>query len=185
MGRETAAPGRPARCFDPTSTPAQIGRLVAAATSPASGWLATVDAEALLDAYGIAVARTVLVRTPGEAEAAQLELGCTVVVKVAAAIHKSEVGGVRLGVTTPAAAADAVTAIRADLESPGLVETTEFLVQEQIESGQEMIVGVNHDQMLGPLVMVGLGASSSSCLGTSPSASHRSPTTTSTTCCSR
>ena len=34
---------------------------------------------------------------------------------------------------------------------------TEFLVQEQIESGQEMIVGVNHDPSLGPLVMVGLG----------------------------
>jgi len=61
------------------------------------------------------------VRThPGRGEAAQVELGCTVVVKVAAAIHKSDVGGVRLGVTTPAAAADAVRAIRADLESAGI-----------------------------------------------------------------
>ena len=121
------------------------------------GWLATVDAEALLDAYGIAVTRTVHVRTPAEAEAAQRKLGGKVAIKVAAAIHKSEVGGVRLGVTTPAAAADAVRDIRADLESSGLVETTEFLVQEQVESGLEMIVGVNRDQILGAVVMVGLG----------------------------
>jgi len=100
----------------------------------------------------------VRVRTPAEAEAAQVELGCTVAVKVAAAIHKSDVGGLRLGVTTPAAAAEAVLAIRADLELAGLSgAATEFLVQEQIESGQEMIVGVNHDPLLGSLVMVGLG----------------------------
>ena len=33
----------------------------------------------------------------------------------------------------------------------------EFLVQEQLESGQEMIVGFSRDPMLGPVVMVGLG----------------------------
>jgi len=46
-------------------------------------------------------------------------------------------------VTTPAAAADAVRAIRADLESAGIdAAASELLVQEQVESGQEMIVGV-------------------------------------------
>jgi acyl-CoA synthetase (NDP forming) len=61
-------------------------------------------------------------------------------------------------VTTPAAAADAVRAIRADLESAGIdAAASELLVQEQVESGQEMIVGVNHDPLLGSLVMVGLG----------------------------
>jgi acyl-CoA synthetase (NDP forming) len=122
------------------------------------GWLATTDAEVLLQAYGIAVPRSICVRTPGEAEAAQAKLGCPVVVKVAAAIHKSDVGGVRLGVTTPAAAAQAVRAVRADLRSAGLAELAgEILVQEQIDAGQEMIVGVNRDPLLGPLVVVGLG----------------------------
>ena len=41
-------------------------------------------------------------------------------VKIAAAIHKSDVGGVALGVTTPQAAADAVIAIRARLSEAGL-----------------------------------------------------------------
>jgi acyl-CoA synthetase (NDP forming) len=117
-----------------------------------------VDAEALLGAYGIAVPRSIAVRTPSEAEAAQAELGGTVVLKVAAAIHKSDVGGVKLGVTTPAEAAQAVRAIRADLGSAGLAELAgEIVVQEQVVAGQEMIVGVNRDALLGPLVVVGLG----------------------------
>lgn len=122
------------------------------------GWLGTADAEALLGAYGIPLPRSIRVRTHREAEAAQAELGGTVVVKVASAIHKSDVGGVRLGVATPAAAGDAVRAIRADLEAAGMADLAgEFLVQEQIGSGQEMIVGVNRDPLLGPLVLVGLG----------------------------
>ena len=122
------------------------------------GWLATADAEALIGAYGVVVPRSVHVRTPGEAEAAMAELGCPVVVKVAAAIHKTDVGGVRLGLTTPAAAAQAVRAIRADLGSAGMAELAgELLVQEQVGAGQEMIVGFNRDPLLGPLVVVGLG----------------------------
>jgi acyl-CoA synthetase (NDP forming) len=158
---------RAGRVLRPDVDAHRIGPLVAAAGRRASdGWLTAVDAQALLDQYGIAVARAVCVRTPGEAEAAQSELGCTVAVKVAAAIHKSDVGGLRLGVTTPAAAAEAVLAIRADLESAGLSgAATEFLVQEQIESGQEMIVGVNRDPLLGSLVMVGLGGTLVELLG--------------------
>ncbi len=122
------------------------------------GWLAPADAEALLGAYGIAVPRSVPVRTPDEAAAAQVELGCPVVVKLAAAIHKSDVGGVRLGVTTPAAAAEAVRSVRAGLRAAGMAELgAELLVQEQVEKGQEMIVGTTRDPLLGPLVVVGLG----------------------------
>jgi acyl-CoA synthetase (NDP forming) len=137
----------------------RVRRLVAdAGRNATDGWLDPLDAQSLLDAYGIAVPRAFRVRTPAEAEAAQAELGRTAVVKLAAAIHKSDVGGVRLGVSTPAAAADAVRTIRADLERAGLgAVVAELLVQEQIDSGQEMIVGVNRDRLLGPVVMVGLG----------------------------
>ncbi|MGA3215131.1 MAG: acetate--CoA ligase family protein [Acidimicrobiales bacterium] len=122
------------------------------------GWLAEADAEALLGAYGIAVARARRVQSATEAATAQAELGGKVVVKVAAAIHKSDVGGVRVGLATPAAAAEAVREIRSDLESAGMKGVgDEFLVQEQLESGQEMIVGFSRDPMLGPVVMVGLG----------------------------
>jgi acyl-CoA synthetase (NDP forming) len=140
--------------------------LVQARRRARDGWLDTMDAEALLGAYGIAVPRSVLVRSPGEAEAAQAELGCTVVVKVAAPVHKSEVGGVRLGVTTPAGAANAVRAIRADMGSAGMLGLAdEIMVQEQIGGGLEMIVGANRDPLLGPLVVVGLGGTLVELLG--------------------
>ena len=112
----------------------------------------------LLAAYGIPAARSRLARTPAEAAAAQAELGGPVVVKIAAAIHKSDVGGVALGITTPQAAANAVTAIRAALANAGLAgHAAEFLVQEQIRDGVEMIIGVTHDPAFGPLVLAVLG----------------------------
>jgi hypothetical protein len=88
------------------------------------------------------------------------------VVKIAAAIHKSDVGGVALGIDSPHAAAEAVTAIRAILTEAGIAEhAAEFLIQEQIRDGVEMIVGVTHDPAFGPLVLAGLGGTFVEVLG--------------------
>ena len=101
-----------------------------------------------------------------EAAAAQAELGGTVAVKIAAAIHKSDVGGVALGLDSPSAASEALVAIRRSLNDAGLAEHTgEFLVQEQVLDGVEMIVGVNHDPDFGPLVLAGLGGTMVELLG--------------------
>lgn len=133
---------------------------------PDGGWADAEAAGELLAAYGIATARSRLVRTPDEAAAAQAELGGPVVVKIAAAIHKSDVGGVALGLDSPQAAAGAVTAIRAALTEAGIAEyAAEFLVQEQIRDGMEMIVGVSHDPAFGPLVLAGLGGTTVEVLG--------------------
>jgi acyl-CoA synthetase (NDP forming) len=121
-------------------------------------WLDAATVDALLDACRIPAVRARLVSTPEEAAAAQVAFGCTVVVKAAAAIHKSDVGGVRTGVTTGAEAAAAVRAIRAALDEAGLPDAARtLLVQEQVEHGLEMIVGVNRDPLVGPLVLVGRG----------------------------
>jgi acetate---CoA ligase (ADP-forming) len=136
------------------------------ASQPGGGWASAEAADGLLAAYGIAAARSRLVRTPAQAAAAQAELGGPVAVKIAAAIHKSDVGGVALGISTPQAAADAVTAIRARLSEAGLAgQAAEFLVQEQIRDGVEMIVGVTHDPAFGPLVLAGLGGTMVEVLG--------------------
>lgn len=124
----------------------------------ADDWLDPATTSALLDVCGIPSVRSRLVSTPEEAEAAQVAFGGTVVVKAAAAIHKSDVGGVRTGVTTGAEAAAAVRAIRAALAGAGLPGAGHTLVvQEQIDSGLEMIVGVNRDPLVGPIVVVGRG----------------------------
>ncbi len=130
------------------------------------GWADAEAAGQLLAAYGIAAARSRLVRTPAEAAAAQAALGGLVAVKIAAAIHKSDVGGVALGIDSPQAAADAVTVIRATLTDAGIAEhAAEFLIQEQIRDGVEMIVGVTHDPAFGPLVLAGLGGTTVEVLG--------------------
>jgi len=153
----------------PPGIDARRGRALAdkvLASQPGGGWVSAGTAGQLLAAYGIPAARSRLVRTPAQAAAAQAELAGPVVVKIAAAIHKSDVGGVALGITSPQAAADAVTAIRASLAEAGLAgQAREFLVQEQISDGVEMIVGVTHDQAFGPLVLAGLGGTMVEVLG--------------------
>ena len=136
------------------------------ASQPGGGWADAKTAGELLAAYGIPAARSRLVRTPAQAAAAQAELGGPVVVKIAAAIHKSDVGGVAGGIDSPRAAAEAVTAIRAVLADADIAgHAAEFLVQEQIRGGVEMIVGVTHDPAFGPLVLAGLGGTSVEVLG--------------------
>ena len=121
-------------------------------------WLSSMDAEDLLAAYGVPLARSRAVRTPEEAAQAQEGIGAPVVVKVAAPIHKADVGGVSLGVATPQEAADAVTSIREALIGQGLEGHADvFLVQEMIGDGIEMMVGVTHDPSFGPTVLTGAG----------------------------
>ena len=150
--------------IDPGRGRAAISAMLA--SQPEGGWADAKTAGELLAAYGIAAARSRLVRTPAEAAAAQAEFGGPVVVKIAAAIHKSDVGGVALGIDSPHAAAEAVTAIRAILTEAGIAEhAAEFLIQEQIRDGVEMIVGVTHDPAFGPLVLAGLGGTFVEVLG--------------------
>jgi len=150
--------------IDPGAGRAVVGEVLAG--QPGGGWASAEAAAQLLAAYGIPAARSRVARTPAQAAAAQAELGGPVAVKIAAAIHKSDVGGVALGITTPQAAADAVTAIRARLSEAGLGgQAAEFLVQEQIRDGVEMIVGVTHDPAFGPLVLAGLGGTAVEVLG--------------------
>ncbi len=73
------------------------------------------------------------------------------------ASHKTEVGGVALGLRDAAAvraAAEAMTARLAAHDPRARVEG--FLVQEMVD-GLEMILGVREDPQFGPFMLVGLG----------------------------
>jgi acetate---CoA ligase (ADP-forming) len=80
-------------------------------------------------------------------------------VKSAAPVHKTELGGVRLGLSRPEQVADAVRQISGDLERADRTDIVEhgFLVQEMVGDGVEMVVGVSHDRMFGPILMAGMG----------------------------
>jgi acetate---CoA ligase (ADP-forming) len=123
-----------------------------------AAWLSNRDASDLLAAYGVPLAVAHLVDSPQAAAAVQRELSVPVAVKSAAAIHKADVGGVELGMDTPAAAAAAVERIERALRDHDLTEHVgSYLVQEMVGDGIEMVVGVTHDPSFGPLILAGAG----------------------------
>jgi acetate---CoA ligase (ADP-forming) subunit beta len=72
------------------------------------------------------------------------------------AIHKSDVGGVQLGLKTAENAAMALTNMKAKLACHG-IHPSAWLLEEMIPSGVELVIGGVMDPQFGPLVMVGLG----------------------------
>jgi succinyl-CoA synthetase beta subunit len=72
--------------------------------------------------------------------------------------HKTEVGGVRLGLASPREVADTAALMLARVRQarPDAV-IQGFLVQAMAATGKELLVGVVRDPQFGPLVMVGFG----------------------------
>jgi acetate---CoA ligase (ADP-forming) len=106
----------------------------------------------LLDAYGIRTARTRPARTAGAALAAAAEVGYPVVLKTGepGIAHKSEAGGVVLGIRDPAGLAAAYAGMAGRLGP-------RVLVCETAGPGTELALGIIHDPDLGPLVVAGAG----------------------------
>jgi acyl-CoA synthetase (NDP forming) len=112
----------------------------------------------LLAAFGIAVPRSVVVRDAGAAASVLASLESPLAVKVMSPdiLHKSDVGGVRVGLTSSEAVADAIGQM---LDAPGIANARVegFLIEEMAPAGQEIVVGGVRDPQFGPLVMAGLG----------------------------
>lgn len=144
-----------------TDTDTELARAVvdAALGDGDEAWLDAADTERVLRAFGIPTARTRAASTPQEAADAQRELGGPSAVKLAAPVHKTEIDGIRLHVASPEEAAAAVRDLQETLREDGNggVLGDGFLVQEMVEDGVEMAVGVSHDPTFGPVLMVGLG----------------------------
>ncbi|MFW2382361.1 MAG: GNAT family N-acetyltransferase [Acidimicrobiales bacterium] len=138
-----------------------VDRVLSGSEPGSKVWLSAADADALLSAFGVPLIKSAIVSTPTEAAAAFDSFGVgSVVIKIASPIHKKDVGGVELDITSSTGAADAVKRIRDSLVAGGLAEHAEsFIVQEMVEDGVEMMVGVTHDPMFGPLLVVGCGGS--------------------------
>jgi acetate---CoA ligase (ADP-forming) len=118
----------------------------------ARGPLSVGDSFALLDAYGIPTPRSQQVSSPDEAAAAAGAIGFPVVMKTAtpSISHKSDVGGVVLGVRTPAAAAATYGELATRLGPEVVVSAT-------APEGPELALGMMRDPVLGPLIVLGAG----------------------------
>jgi acyl-CoA synthetase (NDP forming) len=112
---------------------------------------------ARLAAAGIPALAPTRVSDPEEAGAAARTLGFPVVLKVDATglAHKSDVGGVRVGLADEAAVVRAAAALLA-LDLPAGAVRRGLLVSRQLD-GAELLLGGRRDPTFGPLVLVGLG----------------------------
>ena len=134
--------------------------IVARAVAAGRPRLDELEALELLGAYGIPVCPAVLATTEDQTAASSRQVGYPVVLKIVAPdiLHKTEVGGVRTDLGNEA---EVRAAYRAILEGARRVAPaaaiTGVLVQRMVHGGRELIVGMNRDPLVGPLLMFGLG----------------------------
>ncbi len=113
----------------------------------------------LLGRKGLTLPKSALVKTPEDAAKAAGRIGFPVVLKIVAPAfsHKTEVGGVLLGLKDKAAVADGARTLEGRIRKVDRkARITGYLVQEMV-SGVEMIVGCRNDPVYGPVVLVGAG----------------------------
>jgi acyl-CoA synthetase (NDP forming) len=112
----------------------------------------------LLAHYGVAVPASILVQARDDLahQLAGLRPPWAVKVMSPQILHKSDVGGVRVGLHN---SAEVRSAIAAMLANPAIANQPldGFLIEEMAPVGQELVVGGLKDPQFGPLVMVGLG----------------------------
>jgi acyl-CoA synthetase (NDP forming) len=118
------------------------------------------ESQRLLAPFGLPLVDTVFVTAARAAPDAAEQLGYPVVVKACAAAlpHKSDVGGVALGLSDRAAVAEACRRIEANVRAaaPG-VALDGFLIQRHARGALELALGVKVDPVFGPVVLVGSG----------------------------
>jgi acetyl coenzyme A synthetase (ADP forming)-like protein len=132
--------------------------ILAEALARGPGWLRDDEVDRLLDCYGIPRARFERAGSEDEAAGAAAAIGGPVALKALgpAIVHKTELGAVALGLDGAEEVRAAAAEMRARLERAG-VEVTGFLVQEMVRGGVEMLVGVAHDRLFGPVIACSAG----------------------------
>jgi acetyl coenzyme A synthetase (ADP forming)-like protein len=116
-------------------------------------WLSPGEAFGLLEAYDVAVAEWDVATSADAAVRAAVEMGFPVALKIVsdAVMHKTDVGGVKLGLADEQAVRAAYGEIAAHPEARGV------LVQRMAPRGVELFVGMTRDPAFGPLVAFGIG----------------------------
>lgn len=130
----------------------QVPFAPASVAATANGAVSPKQAFEILEAYGIPVARSVFATDEQGVRAAAAQLGFPLVVKTAAPdiLHKTEHGGIAVGMTD----VDATLAAYRDIASRC---GPEIQIQAQAARGIELLLGMTNTPPFGPMVTVGLG----------------------------
>ncbi len=122
--------------------------------------LTEVESKALLKKAGIPVVEAKLARSKKEAISISNEMGFPVVLKISSTgvVHKSDSGGVKLGLANAAQVGKAYNEIVSSIKRAYPKAHTEGVsVQPMAPPGVEVIVGMSKDAQFGPVLMFGLG----------------------------
>jgi len=150
--------------LEPTSAPdrATAQAIIDAALDAGREWLDPAESKGVLAAFGVPVLRSVPARSASEAARAAAKAGFPVAMKVLSPDipHKTDVGGVRLGIADEATVRRAYRAMlrevahaRPDAKLEGVLIEPMYGLGE----GRELMIGVVRDPVFGPAVSFGLG----------------------------
>ncbi len=118
------------------------------------------ESKEILEAYGFVTPKGSIATSADQAANIASQLGFPVVLKIWSPdiLHKSDVGGVRVGLKTEQEVKDAFDLMmyRIPKKQPD-AHILGVLVQEMCSSGKEVILGMNRDPHFGPLMMFGMG----------------------------
>jgi len=144
---------------EPLPAAAKARRILADA--PPGTTLSEHTSKQVLKAYGVRSSRDVLCESAAQAVQAANSIGYPVVMKVSspALTHKSDLGLVRVGVGSGREGRAVYDELMARARRAGgkKAPIDGVLVCETVSGGVETVVGVSHDPLFGPVVMVGLG----------------------------
>lgn len=117
------------------------------------------EGKRLFAEFGIPVTREKLVEAPADAEDAVEAVGGLAALKFMSPqlLHKSDAGGIRLGVTASAARAEAEAMLNEVARRAPQAKFAGILVQEMVPARVEITCGIKHDAVFGPMVVLGLG----------------------------
>jgi acyl-CoA synthetase (NDP forming) len=129
----------------------RVGELPAAATGPVDD--SYFGSRELLAAAGVPFAEARLVKSEQQALEAADELGYPVVLKALGMLHKSDEGGVKVGI----ADAEALAWEWGDMQQRLVPPECSVEAMAPLSEGVELIIGIKRDLRFGPVVMVGIG----------------------------
>ena len=133
-------------------------QLIAAARAQGRNALDEMAGKQLLASFNVAVPKSVVVPNAGAVAGAIAKLKPPFALKIMSPdiLHKSDAGGVRIGLKTAAEIEQAIAVMAA---SPAIrnAKLDGYMIEEMAPAGQEIVVGAVRDPDFGPMVMVGLG----------------------------
>jgi len=151
----------PALSRDPCRS-ANAGAIIERAMQDGRNTLTEAEAKAILDLFEVPVSKVMTAPTPELAARAAAEIGFPVVLKILSRdiSHKSDVGGVRLGLSSAEetqTAAEEMLVTVSQMAANARIEG--FTIQAMIRKplGHEIIIGAVRDRAFGPCLMVGQG----------------------------